>query len=68
MQFVAKVPPPGTPAAADKIKSVSGVMLTVCPALVAIELRATCLPLAVPVMESIKGATMPSTFTINEPS
>ena len=42
--------PPGCPAAVETIRSVSGVMFTVCPDAVAIELRLTCLPPTVPVM------------------
>lgn len=42
--------------------------MTVCPAPVAIEFNATCLPFAVPVIERIKGGVIPSTLTIKEPS
>lgn len=68
VQVLTRVFALGALAAVDTIKSVSGVMLTVCPTLVAIELSATCFPLAVPLMVNTKGAVMPSTFTTKLPS
>src|SRR5487761_2015530 len=56
--------PPGCPAAVETIKSVSGVMLTVCPAAVATEVKFTTLPPAVPVTVNTNGGTPLATLTV----
>src|SRR5450830_88533 len=66
-QTVARAVPPGWPDAVATIRSVSGVMLTVCPAAVAMELSVTCLPPDVPVMLRKNGAVMPATSTVKAP-
>ncbi|OEZ70970.1 hypothetical protein JAB5_16030 [Janthinobacterium sp. HH103] len=66
-QTAARAVPPGWPDAVETIRSVSGVMLTVCPAAVAMELSVTCLPPDEPVMLRKNGAVMPATSTVNAP-
>ena len=63
----ASVLPAGRPAAVETMRSVNGVILTVCPTDVAIDVSTTCLPPDVPVMLSMKGAVMPATSTVNAP-
>ena len=59
--------PAGRPAAVETIRSVSGVILTVWPAAVAIEVSVTCLPPEVPMMLRKYGAVRPLTSTVNAP-
>jgi hypothetical protein len=50
------------------IRSVNGVMLTVCPAAVAMEFKVTWPPPEVPTMFRINGAVIPLTSTTKAPS